>query len=187
VSGTLGPIPPLDPRSDAVRRRRVRTEASERLAQSGLALLLALFQLTGVVLAGYWAAGGFASQSTVATHAAVGMGLVLLGAHAAGYGALLVFGGVALLARLPRLFRRARRDTGANGAPREDAAGKVMIAGVVAVHAAALLAGTSLLWLLLTVSSDSVGIGAGWRFLLAALAPVPLTAWILIAWSRSDL
>ena len=192
MSDALGPIPPLDPQADMARRQRVSAQASSRVEQSGLALLLALAQLLVAVLAGYWAGGGFATPPADGTHAAVGMLLVLIGAHAVGYGALLLFGGVALLALLPRLFRRARRDPGADtgaspGPHREDALSRLLIAGVVAVHAVALLAGAALLWLLLALGSDTVGIGAAWRFLLAALAPVPLSAWILLAWSRSDL
>lgn len=40
---------------------------------------------------------------------------------------------------------------------------------------------------LLASISESRGIGVWWRFALAALASMPLSAWILLARSRSDL
>ena len=186
MSHGLGPIPPLDPQADAARRREARVEDAGRARQAGLTLLLALAQLVLAGVAGQWAGGGFSAQPLDGTHAAVGMLLVLLAAHAVGHAALLLFGGVALLALLPRLFRRARPELEPRP-PGEDGLSKVLFAGVVALHGAALLVGAMLLCGVLALSSESLGIGSWWRFALAALSLVPLTAWILCAWSRSDL
>lgn len=180
--GGLGPIPPRNRAAEEAQRAAVRRRGSE----TALFVLLLFGQLALAAALGHWAAAGWDDpQHRLGAQAAVGMLLVLLGAHTVGYGALLLFGGVALLTLLPRLFRRAPPVP--EPPPRgEDALGKVLMAGVVAVHGAVLLAGALVLCLLLAWSSETAGIGAWWRFALAALALVPVTARVLVALSRSD-
>ena len=86
---------------------------------------------------------------------------------------------------VPRLFRRASAPPPSRR--RGEMVSKALMVGVVAVHSLVLVVGSLLLCLLLAWSSEAAGIGAWWRFLLAALVLTPLTARILLAWSRSDL
>jgi hypothetical protein len=183
-AGELGPIPPRDPAADEAQRAALQRQRNE----TGLFVLMLFGQLALAAALGHWAAAGWDDpQQRLGAQAAAGMLLALLGAHVVGYGALLLFGGVALLTMLPRLFRRAPPAPAPGPPPRgEDAFGKVLIAGVVAVHGAVLLAGALVLCLLLAWSSAAAGIGAWWRFALAALALVPVTARLLVALSRSD-
>lgn len=183
MSAPLGTIPPRDPQ----REQQQREAGRDRAGNGVLALLLAVVQALLAAALGYWAAGAWpGAGDALVSQAAAGMLLVLMLAHVVAYGAMLVLGSVALLAMLPRLFR-PMRTTPAARSRRTSLADRLALATIVIVHGMALVAGALLLCLLLAFGSEAAGIGAWWRFVLAALALVPLTLALLLAWSRSDL
>lgn len=183
MSETLGRIPTPDPGEDARRRAAARTRDGE-----GLLFVALLFgQLMLALGLGAWAASGWDAAGNLTGYAAVGMLLVLLGAHALGYGALLLFGSVALLAMLPRLFRR-RPAAPPAAAPRAalDRGSTAMAWLLAALHGTVLMAGALLLCLVLSLGSEAAGIGAWWRFALAALVLSAVTVRLLLAWMRAE-
>lgn len=178
---TLGAIPPQDRRKDDARRYAM----TRRSAQWGVTMLLALAQFVLAAALGYWAGSAVIDgQHPLSTQAAVGMVVVLACAHVVAYGAVLLCGSVALLVELPRLLRKPRPDP--EPARGEGLASTLVRLAVVVAHSLALLAGALLLCLLLASGSDGPGFGAWWRFLLAAIALVPLSPALLSSWSKSD-
>jgi hypothetical protein len=183
MSDTLGRIPPPDPQAGARAR-----QAAQRRTTEGVVFVALLFgQLLLAFAAGAWAASGWIDAGDLAGYAATGMLLVLLGAHALGYGALLLFGGVAMLALVPRLFRRrapAQASSERDGAP--DRIGRALLWLVIAVHGVAVQCGALVLCFILAASSDAADIAAWWRFSLAALLLGAVTARVMLAWARSE-
>jgi hypothetical protein len=184
VSTGLGAIPPVDPSQDAARRGVAR----RRTHETGLFVVLLFGQMALAALLGGWAAAAWPDPSgTLQGQAGAGFLLVLLLAHAVGYAGMLLLGGVALLASLPRLFMRRPPDAApAPPSPKARALDTFLIVTLVGLHAAALFFGALLLCSVLALSSDAAGFGAWWRFALAALLLVPVTARLLLAWSRAE-
>jgi hypothetical protein len=180
----LGSIPRPDPSEDAALRATAR-----RRRQEGLLFVALLFGQVGLAsLLGTWAASGWSDPGgNLSGLAAVGFVMLLIGAHSVGYGCVLVFGSVVLLARVPRLFRRRPlQPVRAKSAAGESPVGALFMVAVVAAHAATMFVGALLLCAFLALLDASAGFGAWWRFALAALALTPVTARLLLAWVRSE-